>query len=73
MEEQNNSTLIQIKELTNIIDDSKNIIKAYENENENLKIEFEKLNYQYKMLQNKQIENEDNNELNDSNHKNQIN
>ena len=73
LEEQKNSTLIQIKELTNIIDDSKNIIKAYENENENLKIEFEKLNYQYKMLQNKQIENEDNNELNDSNHKNQIN
>ena len=73
LEEHKNSTLIQIKELTNIIDDSKNIIKAYENENENLKIEFEKLNYQYKMLQNKQIENEDNNELNDSNHKNQIN
>ena len=73
LEEQKNSTLIQIKELTNIIDDSKNIIKAYENENENLKIEFEKLNYQYKMLQNKQIENEDNNELNDSNHKNQLN
>ena len=73
LEEHKNSTLIQIKELTNIIDDSKNIIKAYENENENLKIEFEKLNYQYKMLQNKQIENEDNNELNDSNLKNQIN
>ena len=71
LEEQKNSTLIQIKELTNIIDDSKNIIKAYENEN--LIIEFEKFNYQYKILQNKQIENEDNNELNDSNHKNQIN
>ena len=73
MEEQKNSTLIQIKELTNIINDSKNINKAYENENENLIIEFEKFNYQYKILQNKQIENEDNNELNDSNHKNQIN
>ena len=73
MEEQKNSTLIQIKELTNIINDSKNINKAYENENENLIIEFEKFNYQYKILQNKQIENEDNNELNDSNHKNQLN
>ena len=73
MEEQKNSTLIQIKELTNIINDSKNINKAYENENENVIIEFEKFNYQYKILQNKQIENEDNNELNDSNHKNQLN
>ena len=50
IDNQKNTTLTQVKELTNLIDESKNIIKVYEQENENLKNEYDKLNYQYQIL-----------------------
>ena len=55
---QKNITISKIKELTNLIEESKKIIKVYEIENINLKKEIEKLNYQYKMLECQQIKNE---------------
>jgi hypothetical protein len=55
---QKNITISKIKELSNLIEESKKIIKVYEIENINLKKEIEKLNYQYKMLECQQIKNE---------------
>jgi hypothetical protein len=37
-------------EISNLLEDSQNIIKKYEEENKNLKDENEKLNYRYNLL-----------------------
>ena len=53
---QKNMTISKFKELTNLIEESKKIIKIYETENINLKTQLEKLNYQYKLLESQQTE-----------------
>ena len=70
IDNQKNTTLIQVKELTNLIDESKNIIKVYEQENENLKNEYDKLNYQFQILLNNQNHKKEEDEFNYSNEKN---
>ena len=70
IDNQKNTTLIQVKELTNLIDESKNIIKVYEQENENLKNEYDKLNYQFQILLNNQNQKKLEEEYNYSNEKN---
>ena len=70
IDNQKNTTLTQVKELTNLIDESKNIIKVYEQENENLKNEYDKLNYQFQILLNNQNQKKLEEEYNYSNEKN---
>ena len=47
---QKNITFEKIKQITNLLDESKKIIAHYEEENKELKNEYEKCNYRYKML-----------------------
>ena len=70
IEKQQKMSLNKIKTLTHLLDDTKDVIKQYEQQNLTLRNENQKLNYRYQMLMNKHkikmIDTEDHSDINSS-------